>query len=404
VIMAIRDELLDELLKGYKGPEDLLGEGGILQELTKRLLERALEGEMTEHLGYTKHAAEGKGTGNSRNGHGEKTVTGKGGEMKLRVPRDRKSEFEPQIVGKRQKRFDGFDDRIISLYARGMTTREIQEHLHEMYKVEVSPALISTVTDAVLDDVKAWQSRPLDPVYPIVFLDAIMVKSRQDGQVCNRAVYMALGVNMEGQKELLGLWIAGTEGAKFWMGILNELKNRGVRDMLICCVDGLTGFPDAIEAVYPQTQVQLCIVHMVRHSLKYVSWKERKTVARDLKAIYSAATVEEAELALDEFAARWDGRYPTISVSWRRHWAEIIPFFAFPGDIRRAIYTTNAIESLNRTLRKVIKNRQAFPTDEAILKILYLALNNASKKWTMPIYNWKAALNQFAIAFEGRLA
>jgi len=402
--MAIRDELLDELLKDYKNPEDLLGEEGILQELTKRLLERALEGEMTEHLGYSKHAAEGKGTGNSRNGHGEKTVTGKSGKMQLKVPRDRKSEFEPQIVGKRQKRFDGFDDRIISLYARGMTVREIQEHLYELYKVEVSPTLISTVTDAVLDDVKAWQSRPLDPVYPIVYLDAIMVKSRQDGQVRNRAVYLALGVNMEGQKELLGLWIAGTEGAKFWMGILNELKNRGVRDMLICCVDGLTGFPDAIEAVYPQTQVQLCIVHMVRHSLKYVSWKERKTVAKDLKAIYSAATVEKAELALDEFAARWDERYPTISASWRRHWNEIIPFFAFPADIRRAIYTTNAIESLNRTLRKVIKNRQAFPTDEAILKILYLALNNASKKWTMPIRHWKAALNQFAIAFEGRLA
>ena len=402
--MAIRDELLDELLKGYEKPEDLLGEEGIIQELTKRLLERALEGEMVDHLGYLKHAPEGNGSGNSRNGHGEKTVTGKSGKMKLKVPRDRRSEFEPQIVGKRQKRFDGFDDRIISLYARGMTVREIQGHLHEMYKVEVSPTLISSVTDAVLEDVKAWQSRPLDAVYPIVYLDAIMVKSRQDGQVRNRAVYLALGVNMEGHKELLGLWIAGTEGAKFWLGILNELKNRGVRDMLICCVDGLTGFPDAIEAVFPQTQVQLCIVHMVRHSLKYVSWKERKTVAKDLKSIYSAATVEEAELALEEFAEQWDERYPTISASWRRHWNEIIPFFAFPPDIRRAIYTTNAIESLNRTLRKIIKNRQAFPTDEAILKILYLALNNASKKWTMPIRNWKPALNQFAIAFAGRLA
>jgi len=396
--------LLDELLKGYEKPEDLLGEEGIIQELTKRLLERALEGEMVDHLGYLKHAPEGNGSGNSRNGHGEKTVTGKSGKMKLKVPRDRRSEFEPQIVGKRQKRFDGFDDRIISLYARGMTVREIQGHLHEMYKVEVSPTLISSVTDAVLEDVKAWQSRPLDAVYPIVYLDAIMVKSRQDGQVRNRAVYLALGVNMEGHKELLGLWIAGTEGAKFWLGILNELKNRGVRDMLICCVDGLTGFPDAIEAVFPQTQVQLCIVHMVRHSLKYVSWKERKTVAKDLKSIYSAATVEEAELALEEFAEQWDERYPTISASWRRHWNEIIPFFAFPPDIRRAIYTTNAIESLNRTLRKIIKNRQAFPTDEAILKILYLALNNASKKWTMPIRNWKPALNQFAIAFAGRLA
>jgi len=402
--VAIRDELLDELLKGYEKPEDLLGEEGIIQELTRRLLERALEGEMVDHLGYLKHAPEGKGSGNSRNGHGEKTVTGKSGKMKLKVPRDRRSEFEPQIVGKRQKRFDGFDDRIISLYARGMTVREIQGHLHEMYKVEVSPTLISSVTDAVLEDVKAWQSRPLDAVYPIVYLDAIMVKSRQDGQVRNRAVYLALGVNMEGHKELLGLWIAGSEGAKFWLGILNELKNRGVRDMLICCVDGLTGFPDAIEAAFPQTRVQLCIVHMVRHSLKYVSWKERKTVARDLKSIYSAATVGEAELALETFAEQWDRRYPTISVSWRRHWNEIIPFFAFPPDIRRAIYTTNAIESLNRTLRKIIKNRQAFPTDEAILKILYLALNNASKKWTMPIRNWKPALNQFAIAFEGRLA
>lgn len=400
--MTIRDELLDELLETYRKPEDLLGEEGILRELTKRLVERALDAEMTEHLGYAKHAIEGEGTGNNRNGYGGKTITGKSGSTRINVPRDRQGDFEPQIIPKRQKRFDGFDDKIISMYSRGMTTRDIQGHLEDIYGVEVSPQLISNVTDEVIKEVKEWQSRPLDAIYPIVYMDAIMVKCRQDKHVRNKAVYLALGVTMAGQKELLGLWIANTEGAKFWLNVLTELKNRGLRDIFIACVDGLKGFPDAIADAFPETQVQLCIVHMVRHSLKYVSWKDRKAVAADLKAIYTAATLDEAELALSAFSEKWDERLPTISQSWRRHWEQIIPFFQYPKDIRKAIYTTNAIESLNRSLRKIIKNRQAFPTDDAILKILYLALRNASKKWTMPIRHWKSALNQFAIMFEER--
>jgi len=401
--MAIDKKIIDELLKDYETPEDLIGKKGILKQLTKSLLERALEAEMTDHLGYEKHSPDGHHTGNSRNGHSKKKIITDSGKVPLKVPRDRKGKFEPQIIAKRQSRLDGFDDKVISLYARGMTTREIQGHLEEIYGIDVSPTLISNITDAVIDEVKAWQSRPLESVYPIVYLDAIVVKSRQDGRIRNKSVYLALGVNLDGHKELLGLWIANSEGAKFWLNIITELKNRGVNDIIIACVDGLKGFPEAIETVFPQTQVQLCIVHMVRNSLKYVSWKDRKKIAADLKKIYASATVGEAEIQLEEFCKIWDEKYPTISQSWRRHWENVIPFFDYPEDIRKVIYTTNAVEALNRTLRKIIKNRGSFPTDESIYKLLYLALRKASKKWTMPIRNWNAAINRFAIEYEGRL-
>ena len=401
--MATRDKLIDELLKEYQTSEDFFGKDGLLKQLTKDLVERILQAEMTDHLGYEKHASDGRGSGNSRNGTRRKTLKGDQGVLPLEVPRDRNGDFEPQLIPNGQSRIPGFDDKIISLYARGMTAREIQGHLEELYGVEVSPALISTITDVVLDDVKAWQSRPLDAIYPILYLDALQVKIRDEGTVSNKAVYLALGINMDGEKELLGLWISQTEGAKFWLGILNELKNRGVQDIFIACVDGLTGFPEAIETVYPQTQVQPCIVHMVRNSLKFVSWKQRKAVATDLKAIYKAATIEEAELALDTFAETWDNQYPTISRQWREKWEPLTGFFAYPEEIRKVVYTTNAIESLNSSLRKIIKHRRVFPNDEAATKLIYLAVQNISKKWTMPIQNWKAALNQFAILFENRV-
>jgi putative transposase len=397
------DKLLDELLQG-KTPEEILGRDGLLKGLTKRLVERALEGEMTTHLGYEKHAPEGRNSGNSRNGATPKSVLTGEGELDIEVPRDRNGEFDPQLVKKGQRRLPGFDDKVIALYARGLTTREIQSHLVDIYGVEVSPTLISNVTDAVLEDVRAWQSRPLDPVYPIVYLDAIHLKLRSSGAVQNQAVYVALGVNLEGQKDLLGLWIGETEGAKFWLNVLTELKNRGVRDILIACVDGLKGFPDAIENLFPQTQVQLCIVHMVRNSLRYVSWKERKAIARDLRAIYAAPTAEAAEQALEAFAARWDKRFPSISKSWRENWQRVIPFFAYPPEIRKVIYTTNAIESINASLRKVTRKRGAFPNPDSVRKVLYLAIQKAAARWSRPIKDWAAALNHFSIVFEGRVA
>jgi putative transposase len=401
--MPIRKELLDELLKEYQEPADLLGEEGLLQELTKALVQRALDGELTHHLGYEKYSPEGKNTGNSRNGRSPKKIKGKRGEMEIEVPRDRNGEFEPQLVRKGQTRFDGFDDKIISMYARGMTTREIRGHLKEIYGVEVSPDLVSTVTDGVLDEVRAWQNRPLDEVYPIVYLDALQIKVRDDGRISNRAFYLAIGVNMSGLKEVLGIWTAQTEGAKFWLSVITEIKSRGVKDVYIACVDGLKGFPEAIEAVFPQTHIQLCIVHLVRHSVKYVSYKDRKALTADLKTVYQAPTAKEAEKNLEEFAAKWDRRYPMISKSWRTNWERVVPMFGFPEDIRRAIYTTNAIESLNMSLRKIIKNRASFPSEDAAVKLLYLALRNASQKWTMPIRNWGSAVNQFAIIFEGRV-
>jgi putative transposase len=401
--MPIDNKLIDNLLKDYKTPEDILGDNGLLKQLTKAVLERAMQAELTEHLGYEPHDAAGDNSGNSRNGKSRKTLKGDFGNLPLEVPRDRNSTFDPKIVPKGQTRFDGFDDKILSLYARGMTTREIQAHLEEIYQVEVSPALISSVTDAVIDEVKVWQNRPLDALYPILYLDALQVKVRDGAHIRNKAIYLVIGVNLSGIKEVLGLWVAQTEGAKLWLQIVTELKNRGVSDIFIACVDGLKGFPEAIETVFPEAQVQLCIVHLVRHSLNYVGWKQRKEVAADLQTIYRAATREEAECRLDEFAQKWDAQFPTISRSWRANWERIVPFFAYPADIRRVIYTTNAIESVNMSLRKIIKTRGSFPTDEAALKLLYLALQNISRKWTMPIKEWKAALNRFAIIFEDRM-
>jgi putative transposase len=401
--MPVTPELLDQLLKDYQSPDDLLGADGLIQQLTKALVERALQGELTHHLGYTKHAPEGKNTGNSRNGTSSKTIKGKRGQVDIEVPRDRNGEFEPQLIKKGQTRFDGLDEKVISLYARGMTTREIQGHLEEMYGVEVSPSLISTVTDAVLEEVRAWQNRPLDTVYPVLYLDALQVKVRTHGRVINKAIYLAFGVTLEGLKDVLGMWAAESEGAKFWLQIVTELKNRGVQDIFIACVDGLKGFPEAIEAVFPATQVQLCLVHLVRHSLNYVSHKDRKEVATALKEIYQAATIDAAERQLAEFEAQWGMRYPLIVRSWRANWARITPMFGYPHEVRRAIYTTNTIESLNMTLRKIIKNRALFPSDEAVFKLLYLALRNISKRWTMPVRDWSSVMNQFAIMFEGRV-
>ena len=398
----ITDELLDQLLANYQNPEDLIGADGILKQLTKKLVERALDAELTHHLGHDKHQPVSNPTGNTRNGFSKKKLKGEFGELPIEVPRDRHGTFDPQIVEKHRTRWAGFDDKILSLYARGMTVREIQAHLQEMYGAEVSPSLISSVTDAVADEVKAWQSRPLDAVYPIVYLDCIHTKVRE-GAVRVKAVYLALGINLAGEKEILGLWIAQNEGAKFWLQVVTELRNRGVQDIFVACVDGLKGFPEAIEAVFPHTSVQLCIVHMVRHSLNYVSWKRRAEVAADLKRIYQSSTADEAELRLGEFEAKWDDDYLPIGQSWRRNWPRITPFFDFPPEIRKVIYTTNAIESVNMSLRKITKNRGSFPSDEALLKLFYLALRNISKKWTMPIRDWKAALTRFTISYEDRL-
>lgn len=403
--MTFRPELLDELLKNYQSPEDLVGEGGILKQLTAALVERCLNAEMEHHLEEERaEPVEEDVPRNRRNGHSKKTIKGEFGEAEISIPQDRNGAFEPVIVPKGQTRFDGFDGKILSLYSRGMSVRDIQAQLQDLYGVEVSAGLISKVTDAVEEESKLWQTRGLDRVYPIVYFDAIVVKVRQDGRVINKAIHLALAVNLSGNKELLGMWMTQNESAKFWLSILTELQQRGLKDIFIACCDGLTGFPDAIEAVFPKTQVQLCIVHMVRNSLSYVSYKDRKAVAADLRLIYTSATEAEAEQQLVMFAEKWDNQYPIISRSWMNHWTRVIPFFAFPDEIRRAIYTTNAIESLNMTLRKVIKNHRAFPTDESALKVIYLAMHNVAKKWTMPISNWKPALNRFAIEFGDRLS
>jgi len=398
----IKPELIDELLKGYQKPEDLIGENGLVKQLTKAVLERALNAELTQHLGYEKHDPAGHKSGNSRNGTSAKTIKGDFGEIVLETPRDRNSTFEPQIVSKHQTRFDGFDDKILSMYARGMTTREIQGHLQEIYGVEVSPSLISEVTDAVMEEVKTWQNRPLEAIYGIVYLDALYVKMRHEGRVENRAVYVAIGVDLDGRKDVLGLWTSGSEGAKFWLGVLTELKNRGVKDILIACIDGLKGFPQAIETVFPETRIQLCIVHLVRASLHYVNWKERKRVAADLKAIYRAATEPQAAQELDDFIAKWGERYQAIGKLWRDNWDRVTPLFDFPAEVRRIIYTTNAVESLHMSLRKIIKTRGSFPSEEAALKLLYLALQNVSAKWDL-VQQWKQALNQFEILWGERI-
>jgi putative transposase len=396
------DAVLDALSEDTT-PEEMLKDGSILKELQKRIIERALEAEMTNHLGYPKDSPEGHNTGNSRNGRSKKSVTGPEGDFDIETPRDRNGSFEPQLIRKRQVRLEGFDEKVIAFYSRGMTTREIQGQLKEIYGTEVSPSLISKVTDAVLDEVKEWQNRPLDAVFPVVYLDAIHLKIRTSGRVTNRAVYLALGINLEGNKELMGLWIGESEGAKFWLGILNELQNRGVQDILIAAVDGLKGFPDAIESVFPKTEIQLCIVHMIRNSLRYVGWKDRKAVAKDLKTIYTASTTEAAEQAMDAFEAKYGERFPMVIKTWRSRWENVIPFFSYPDPIRKVIYTTNAIESLNAQLRKVTRKRGAFPTDDSVRKVLYLAITKAAQKWKRPIKDWSAALNFFSIVFEGRV-
>jgi putative transposase len=400
--MPIRKELIDELMKEAGEGVDIFGENGLLDQLKKAVVERALEAEMTHHLGYDRGAPEGRNGENSRNGHTHKTIIGKDGPVEIATPRDRDGSFDPKIVRKRQKRINGFDDTVISLYGRGMTTREIRAHLREIYGTDVSPELISAVTGEVLEEVRAWQGRPLSELYPILYLDALFVTTKEGGPARRKAVNIVVGVGLDGLKQVLGIWISETEGAKFWLSVLTDLKNRGVREVLIACVDGLTGFPEAIRAAYPHALVQRCIVHQIRTSLAFVSYADRKAVAASLKPIYRAGTEDQALAALEEFAARWDGRYPMIAKSWRSNWSELATFFAFPEDIRRAIYTTNAIESMNYSLRKILKNRSLFPNDEAVEKLVYLALRNLEKKWTMPMKGWKAALNQFAILFEER--
>ena len=384
--------------KSIKTEKDLSDFSRMLKKIT---VETALNAELDEHLGYDKH--ETSENSNSRNGYSSKTLISEDGTFEIEVPRDREGSFEPQLVKKHQRRLTVMDDKIHCLYAKGMTTREIVATFREMYDADVSPTLISKVTNAVMEQVVEWQSRPLDAVYPIVYLDCIVVKVRQDRQVINKSVYLALGINLEGHKELLGMWLSENEGAKFWLSVLTELQNRGVKDILIACIDGLKGFPDAINTVFPGTRIQLCIVHMVRNSVKYVSWKDYRAITADLKRIYQSATEEEALAMLDGFAERWDGQYPQISKSWRTHWHNLNTLFDYPPEIRKAIYTTNAIESLNSVIRKVIKKRKLFPTDDSARKVIYLAIQEASRKWTMPIRNWKHALNRFMIEFEERL-
>ena len=385
----VSDELIDTWLKQGRKPEDV---HGLLRQLTKLVVERAMQGEMAEHLGYEKHDPEGNNSGNSRNGVTRKTLKGDFGEVEVETPRDRNGEFEPRIVQKNQTRWAGFDDKILSMYSRGMSVRDIQGHLEEMYGVEVSPSLISDVTDGVMEQARIWQNRPLDSFYAIVFLDALYVKMRHEGRVENRAVYVAIGINLEGKKDVLGLWTGASEGAKFWLNVLTELRNRGVKDIYLACVDGLKGFPQAIESVFPKAQVQLCIVHMIRASLNYVTWKDRKEVVGDLKPIYKAATADEAERQLSEFEEKWKKKYPAISRLWREHWERVIPFFAFPAEVRKIVYTTNAVESLHMSLRKIIKTRGSFPTEEAASKLLYLALVRVVAKWEA-VQHWKQMLN-----------
>ncbi len=393
--------LAAELANNIKSEKDL---GALTQQLVKLTVETALGAEMAEHLGYEKHDPSGRGSGNSRNGTTSKHLKGQHGDVEIDTPRDRSGTFDPQFVRKGQTRLTQMDDQILALYAKGLSTRDIVDAFKEMYDAEISATLVSKVTDRVIEAVVDWQNRPLDRVYPIVYLDCIVLKIRQNKRVINKSMYVALGINREGQKELLGLWLAETEGARFWLSVLTELKSRGLEDILIACVDGLKGFPDAIAAEYPHTQIQLCIVHMVRNSLKYVSWKDYKAVTADLKRIYNSATEEAAQEELEAFAERWDEKYSQITKSWRAHWPNLITLFNYPPEIRKVIYTTNAIESLNSVIRKATKQRKIFPTDDSAMKVVYLAMQAASRKWTMPIRNWKPALNRFMIEFGDRLA
>jgi len=400
--LEIADEVLDALLAGVSTAQEIAGPGGVLAHLTRRLLNRALEAELTAHLGYEPGRAPAGGAGNSRNGQPLKTVITDQGPLRVRSPRDRKGTFEPEIVKKRQTRWVGFDEKVVSLYARGLTVREIQGHLQEIYGTEVSPDLISKITDAVLEDAKAWQNRPLERLYPIVYLDAMIVKIREGQAVRNFACYVALGVNLDGERDVLGIWFQHTEGAKFWMQVLTELKQRGVCDVLFFCVDGLTGFPEAIEATFPHATVQTCLVHQVRSSLKFVSYKDRKAVAADLRRIYTAANQDHAADELQAFAEKWDARYPTISQSWLERWEQITPFLAYPEEVRRVIYTTNSIEALHRQIRKIIKTRGHFPTEDAARKLLYLAITKAETRWRQ-VFHWHSALAAFKIQFPDRI-
>jgi len=396
----IEPKLVEELAKSIKTDKDL---AALSKHLLKLTVERAMDAELGVHLGYEKHAIEGKNSGNSRNGYSSKTLKGGFGEVELTTPRDRNGTFEPQIIRKGQTRITDFDEQILALYARGMTTRDIADTFKEMYGADVSHSLISKVTESVIDEINAWQARPLDSTYPILYLDCIVIKCHQDKRVINKSIYLALAINCEGKKELLGLWIAETEGAKFWLSVLTELNTRGVQDIFIACVDGLTGFPDAINTVFPKTKIQLCIVHLVRNSLRYVPYKDMKAVAGDLKAIYRAVSVTQAEEMLIAFGDKWDAKYPAISRSWHNNWVNIITIFDYPEEIRKIIYTTNAIESLNSVIRKSINNRKIFPNDLSALKVVYLAIQKASEKWTMSVHDWRAAMNRFAIEFDGRL-
>ena len=400
--LEVSDELLDVLLSGVRTAEEIAGPDGVLGQLTRRLLNRALEAELAAHLGYEAGEAPPGGAGNARNGKPGKTILTDQGPLRIRSPRDRKGTFEPEIVKKRQTRWVGFDDRVISLYARGLTVREIQGHLAEIYGVEVSLDLISRVTDAVMDDVREWAKRPLEDVYPIVFLDCMVLKIREGGSIQRRALYLALGVTLDGDRDVLGMWFQETEGAKFWMQVLTDLKTRGVRDILIACVDGLTGFPDAIEAIFPKTTVQTCIVHLIRNSLKYVPRRERDQVARDLKPIYTATDADQAHAELETFDEKLGARFPVITQAWLNAWEHVIPFLAFPDEVRRVIYTTNAIEALNRQLRKAIKTKGSFPNEDAARKLVYLALQNAVPQWTRT-RDWTKALLAFKIHFGDRV-
>jgi putative transposase len=401
--MAIKNEIVDELLKGAD-PKKVFSSEGLLEEIKKALAERMLNAELDEHLqGEAQAAAEGTGSGNHRNGYSKKTVITDTGQVELEIPRDRRGTFEPQLIAKYQRRFPGFDEKIISMYGRGMSTRDIQAHVRELYGIEASPQLISTITDAVLEEVKQWQGRPLEALYAVVFFDALRVKMRDEGTVRNKAVYLAIGITADGRKEVLGIWIEQTEGAKFWMRVMSEIKNRGVNDILIAVVDGLKGFPDAITGVFPDTQIQTCIVHLLRNSMEYASWKERKPIAAALKTVYRAVDAEAAERALSDFEdSPWGRKYPAIAAAWRRSWSEVIPFFAFPQDVRRMIYTTNAIESLNSTVRRSVRTRGHFPNEEAALKLIWLQLREVTQKWKRPSREWHAAKAQFALLFGDR--
>lgn len=397
----IDPKLIEELAKSLKTEKDL---AELSKHLLKLTVERAMNVEMDDHLGYQKHAVEGKNSGNSRNGYTSKKLKGNFGEVDIETPRDRNSTFEPQLVKKGQTRITDFDQQILSLYAKGMTTRDIADAFKEMYGADVSHTLISKVTDAVIDEINAWQTRPLDDVYPILYLDCIVIKCHHEKRIINKSVYLALAVNCEGRKELLGIWISENEGSKFWLSVLTELNQRGIKDILIACVDGLTGFPEAINAVFPKTKIQLCIVHLVRNALRYVSYKDMKAVAGDLKAIYQSVNAAQAENALLAFGEKWDSKYPAISRSWTNHWQNIVTLFAFPQEIRKIIYTTNAIESLNSVIRKSINNRKIFPSDQSAFKVIYLAIQKASRKWTMALHDWRAAMNRFTIEFDGRIS